>query len=252
MNKIVSKDTFQNCIRPELKKEGKTIALCHGVFDLVHPGHVIHLEQAKAMAEVLVVSITAAKYVRKGPGRPYFDDDMRMKFLAALECVDYVLLSEGYTVDDIIETVEPDIYVKGEEYAKAEDDITGMITKEKELVEAHGGRLGFTTGQTFSSTKLINTAMSGLTDEVRQLTFDDLMSVTDEDNADRLMSEGSDRTVVSYIAVPTDAVPGSYCYKMLIDNHTHMLYYFKKHRITKKTGPGFLAEDLRRLSSFRK
>lgn len=91
-----------------------------------------------------------------------------------------------------------------------------------------------------------------VTDEVRQLTFDDLMSVTDEDNADRLMSEGSDRTVVSYIAVPTDAVPGSYCYKMLIDNHTHMLYYFKKHRITKKTGPGFLAEDLRRLSSFRK
>ena len=168
MNKIVSKDTFQKNIRPELKKEGKTIALCHGVFDLVHPGHVIHLEQAKAMAEVLVVSITAAKYVRKGPGRPYFDDDMRMKFLAALECVDYVLLSEGYTVDDIIETVEPDIYVKGEEYAKAEDDITGMITKEKELVEAHGGRLGFTTGQTFSSTKLINTAMAGLTDEVRQ------------------------------------------------------------------------------------
>ena len=93
---------------------------------------------------------------------------------------------------------------------------------------------------------------SEVTDEVRQLTFDDLMSVTDEDNADRLMSEGSDRTVVSYIAVPTDAVPGSYCYKMLIDNHTHMLYYFKKHRITKKTGPGFLAEDLRRLSSFRK
>lgn len=91
-----------------------------------------------------------------------------------------------------------------------------------------------------------------VTDEVRQLTFDGLMSVTDEDNADRLMSEGSDRTVVSYIAVPTDAVPGSYCYKMLIDNHTHMLYYFKKHRITKKTGPGFLAEDLRRLSSFRK
>lgn len=93
---------------------------------------------------------------------------------------------------------------------------------------------------------------SEVTDEVRQLTFDDLISVTDEDNADRLMSEGSDRTVVSYIAVPTDAVPGSYCYKMLIDNHTHMLYYFKKHRITKKTGPGFLAEDLRRLSSFRK
>lgn len=134
---------------------------------MVHPGHVIHLEQAKEMADVLVVSVTAAKYVRKGPDRPYFNDELRMKFLAALECVDYVLLSEGYTVDDILESVEPDFYVKGEEYAKTEDDITGMIQKEKEMVERHGGKLVFTTGQVFSSTKLINTAMSGLSDEVR-------------------------------------------------------------------------------------
>ncbi len=166
MNKIISKEKFKSEIRPKLKAEGKTIALCHGVFDLVHPGHIIHFEQAGEMADVLVVSVTAARYVRKGPGRPYFDDEMRMKVLAALECIDYVMLSEGYTVDDIIESVEPDIYVKGEEYAKAEDDITGKITEEKALVEQHGGRLGFTTGQIFSSTKLINTAMSGLTDEV--------------------------------------------------------------------------------------
>lgn len=166
MAKIVSKEEFKTNIRPELKKDGKTIALCHGVFDLVHPGHIIHLEQAKGMADVLVVSITAAKYVRKGPGRPYFDDEMRMKFLSAIECIDYVMLSEGYTVDDIIENVEPDIYVKGEEYAKAEDDITGKIAEEAALVKRHGGRLGFTTGQTFSSTKLINIAMAGLSDEV--------------------------------------------------------------------------------------
>lgn len=167
MNKIVSKEEFRENIRPKLKEAGKTIALCHGVFDLVHPGHIIHLEQAKEMADVLVVSITAAQYVRKGPGRPYFDDEMRMKVLEALECVDYVMLSEGYTVDDIIESVEPDLYVKGQEYQKAGDDITGKITEEKALVEKHGGRLGFTSGQVFSSTKLINTAMSGLPDEVR-------------------------------------------------------------------------------------
>ena len=138
MDKIVSKEEFKTNIGLKLKNEGKTIALCHGVFDLVHPGHVIHLEQAKEMADILVVSITAAKFVRKGPDRPYFNDEMRMKFLAALECVDYVLLSEGYTVDDIIEAVEPDIYVKGEEYAKAEEDITGKITEEKNLVEKYG------------------------------------------------------------------------------------------------------------------
>lgn len=167
MNKIVSKEKFKAEIRHKLKNEGKVIALCHGVFDLVHPGHIIHLEQAKEMADVLVVSITAARYVRKGPGRPYFDDEMRMKFLAALECVDYVMLSEGYTVDDIIESVEPDLYIKGEEYAKAEDDITGKIVEEKALVEKHGGKIRYTTGQTYSSTKLINTAMSGLSEDVR-------------------------------------------------------------------------------------
>ena len=172
MGKIVSKEEFKTNIRPKLKSENKTIALCHGVFDLVHPGHVIHLEQAKEMGDVLVVSITAAEYVRKGPGRPYFDDKMRMKFLSALECIDYVMLSEGYTVDDIIESVEPDIYVKGQEYQKERDDITGKITEERELVEKHGGRLGFTSGQVFSSTKLINTAMSGLSDEVRHFMED--------------------------------------------------------------------------------
>lgn len=166
MDKIVSKEKFKTEIRPHLKQEGKTIALCHGVFDLVHPGHIIHFEQAKGMADVLVVSLTAAEYVRKGPGRPYFDDEMRMKVLASLACTDYVMLSEGYTVDDIVEAVEPDIYVKGEEYARAEDDITGKIADEKALVEKHGGKLGFTTGQVFSSTKLINTALSGLSDEV--------------------------------------------------------------------------------------
>lgn len=168
MEKIVSKSEFETNIRKSLKQEKKKIALCHGVFDLVHPGHIIHLQQAKDMADVLVVSVTAAKYVRKGPGRPYFNDEMRMKVLAALECVDYVLLSEGYTVEDIIETVKPDIYVKGEEYADADKDITGKITEEKFLVEKYGGRIAFTSGAVFSSTKLINTAMSGLSDEVRQ------------------------------------------------------------------------------------
>lgn len=166
MNKIVSKEEFKSSIKQSLKNEGKTIALCHGVFDLVHPGHITHLEQAKAMADVLVVSITAAKYVRKGPGRPYFNDEQRMNFLAALQCIDYVILSEGYTVDDIVESVEPDLYIKGAEYAKEEEDLTGMMTKERLLVEAHGGKVAYTGGEVFSSTKLINTAMSGLPSEV--------------------------------------------------------------------------------------
>jgi len=166
MGKIKDKVTFATEIRPKLKAAGKVIALCHGVFDLVHPGHIIHLQQAKQMADILVVSVTAAEFVRKGPGRPYFSDEMRLKVLEALECVDYVMLSEGYTVDDIVESVEPDLYIKGQEYAKESDDITGKMTAERELVEQHGGKVAYTTGQVFSSTKLINTALSGLPEDV--------------------------------------------------------------------------------------
>lgn len=166
MSKIVSKQAFKLNIRPNLKMEGKKIALCHGVFDLVHPGHITHLQQAKAMSDVLVVSITAAKFVRKGPGRPYFNDEQRMSFLSALEFVDYVLLSDGYTVDDIVEVVEPDLYVKGVEYAKEDDDLTGMMTKERLLVEAHGGKVAYTGGDVFSSTRLINTVMNALPTDV--------------------------------------------------------------------------------------
>lgn len=166
MGKIILKKEFAD-IKAELKEKNKKIVLCHGVFDLVHPGHIIHFEEAKKQGDILVVSVTAAEYVRKGPGRPYFNDEMRLKFLSAIECIDYVMLSEGYTVDDIIETVEPDLYVKGAEYAKAEDDITGKIQEEAELVRKHGGDIAYTGGPVFSSTKLINHALPALTEEVK-------------------------------------------------------------------------------------
>ncbi len=166
MGEIINKNDLTKI--NELKQSGKKIVLCHGVFDLVHPGHIIHFQEAKKMGDVLVVSITSAKYVRKGPGRPYFDDEMRMKFLTAIGCIDYVMLSESYTVDDIIQVLEPDLYVKGQEYARPEDDITGMIDVETELVRQHGGEIAYTTGQVFSSTKLINHALPALTSEVKE------------------------------------------------------------------------------------
>ncbi len=178
MGKIVTKEQMA-----ELRKSltDKTIVLCHGVFDLVHPGHIIHFEEAKKMGDILVVSITAAKYVRKGPDRPYFDDELRLKFLSEINVIDYVLLSEDYTARDIIETVEPDLYVKGEEYKRAEDDVTGKITEEEELVIAHGGKLAFTGGQVFSSTKLINNGLSALPDDVRRFSADFSKSHTIEE-----------------------------------------------------------------------
>lgn len=76
--------------------------------------------------------------------------------------------------------------------------------------------------------------------------------VTDEDEADSFILDNAPGTLVSYVAAPSEPVVGSYCYKMLIDSETHTLYYFKKHRITKKAGAGFLPEDLERITAHRR
>ena len=92
---------------------------------------------------------------------------------------------------------------------------------------------------------------SEITREFRDLNFDSDMVITDEDSADDCMLENEPNTLVSYVVTPTDAQPGSFCYKMLINTETHELYYFRRHRITKKLGPGFLAEDIKRINSYR-
>ncbi len=82
--------------------------------------------------------------------------------------------------------------------------------------------------------------------------FDEDMSVTDEDEADQYMTDSAVGTLVSYVVAPSEPVLGSFCYKMLIDAETHKLYYFKKHKISKKSGAGFLPEDIDKISLARK
>ena len=77
----------------ELKSGGKTIVLCHGVFDLIHPGHIRHFQAARREGDVLIVTLTPDKYVGKGPGRPVFNQDLRAESLAALSCVDCVAIN---------------------------------------------------------------------------------------------------------------------------------------------------------------
>lgn len=91
-----------------------------------------------------------------------------------------------------------------------------------------------------------------VTPEVKNACFDEKVLVLPEEEADEYLSPEKENTLVSYVAVPSDAKPGSFCYKMLIDPHTNTLYYFRKHRISRKAGPGFLAEDIRRISAPRK
>ena len=141
------------------RNQGKVVALCHGVFDLLHPGHFRHLRTAKDMADVLVVTITGDKYVGKGPGRPVFPQELRAEALASLEAVDHVLVIEDQTALPAITAVRPDLYVKGQEYSDEVGDPTGNIRAERELVEEFGGKVVFTQDIVFSSSQLINTFM---------------------------------------------------------------------------------------------
>lgn len=175
--KILDLDKFA-AIRQSLQKDGKKIVHCHGVFDLLHPGHIIHLEEAKKLGDILVVSITSASYVNKGPGRPYFSDELRVKSLAALQCVDFVLLSKAITALEIIDHIKPDFYVKGQEYSDSSNDVTQNIEREAEHVHSWGGEIKYTEGQVFSSTKLLNNHFNVFPTGVKEFTHEFLERYT--------------------------------------------------------------------------
>lgn len=118
----------------------KTIVHCHGCFDMLHVGHVRHLELARELGDVLIVTVTSDRYVNKGPGRPMFRAHERAEMLAALRCVDHVGINDAATAIPAIRALRPTIYVKGKEY---EGRMTPMLDDEKEAVESVGGKLVF-------------------------------------------------------------------------------------------------------------
>jgi rfaE bifunctional protein nucleotidyltransferase chain/domain len=143
-------------ILADARKAGGKVVMAHGVFDLLHMGHVRHLEEARSFGSTLIVSVTADRFVNKGPGRPAFNQILRAEMLAALACVDWVIISEAPTAEPLIDILKPDIYVKGVEYSDERADVTGKIVSERESVERYGGKIVFTHDITFSSSELIN------------------------------------------------------------------------------------------------
>jgi rfaE bifunctional protein nucleotidyltransferase chain/domain len=149
------------------RKDGRRIVQCHGTFDLIHPGHIVHLEEARALGDLLVVTVTDGQHVNKGPGRPCFSDDMRARTLAALSCVDYVVLIPFTAAVEAIRLVKPDIYCKGNEYEDASNDVTGNIHNDLTEVRTHGGEVRYIGSVVFSSTKLLNRHFGHIPDNVR-------------------------------------------------------------------------------------
>lgn len=138
------------------RKNGLKIVQCHGVFDLLHPGHIRHFKSAKSQGDKLVVSITPDRFVNKGPGRPAFTETLRLESIAALEDVDYVVLNDSPDAISAIRTIKPSVYVKGSEYSDHAADVTGKIAEEAKAVQTAGGEIYYTDDIVFSSSSLLN------------------------------------------------------------------------------------------------
>jgi cytidyltransferase-like protein len=135
----------------------KRVIMCHGTFDVVHPGHLRHLLYAKSKAEVLVVSVTADIHVKKGELRPHVPQDLRAASLAAYEFVDFVVIDGNATPIENLRVLQPDFFVKGYDYS-----VTGSNPKteeERSVVTSYGGQMIFSPGDfVLSSTRLIRSA----------------------------------------------------------------------------------------------
>jgi len=151
-----------------LRDEGKSIVQCHGVFDLLHFGHIRHFESARRFGDVLVVTVTPDRFVHKGPGRPVFNERLRAESIAALECVDFVAINAWPTASETIALLQPAVYCKGSDYADRESDITRGIQAEEAAVRKVGGRIEFTTDVTFSSSELLNQYYGVYPEEARR------------------------------------------------------------------------------------
>ena len=137
-----------------LRGDGKTIVHCHGVFDLLHPGHIRHLAAAKREGDILVVTVTSDRFVNKGPGRPAFPEHLRAESIAALGVVDLVAINDRPSAVEAIALIRPNVYAKGKEYS-IEGDGT-LFGEEEAAVRSAGGRIHFTDDITFSSSTLLN------------------------------------------------------------------------------------------------
>ena len=118
------------------QETGKTVVFANGCFDLLHVGHIRYLEAARALGDLLVLGLNGDKSVRqlKGPGRPLMNQDERAEILAALECVDYLVVFDDPTAKEILETLKPNIHAKGTDY-------TRESVPERDTVLSYGGSI---------------------------------------------------------------------------------------------------------------
>ena len=130
------------------QEAGKTVVFANGCFDLLHVGHIRYLQAARALGDLLVLGLNGDKSVRqlKGSGRPLMNQDERAEILAALECVDYLVLFDSLTAEEILERLKPDIHAKGTDY-------TQESVPERDTVLSCGGSIAIVGDPKDHSTK---------------------------------------------------------------------------------------------------
>ena len=176
--KIKSREALREIIGPRPRK--RSVIMCHGTFDLVHPGHVRHLMYAKTKGDLLIASLTCDSYISKGHYRPFVPQQLRAMNLAALEMVDYVVIDENATPLENIAYLQPDYFAKGYEYV--DGGIHPKTQEEIEVLNSYGGEVILTPGDVvFSSSAFIEHAPPNIAIEKlialmesEKITFDNL------------------------------------------------------------------------------
>jgi rfaE bifunctional protein nucleotidyltransferase chain/domain len=146
----------------------KIVGLAHGVFDVLHSGHLLFFKECKAHCDELIVSITDDKFVNKGPDRPIFDSNERLELIKSFKFIDKVFINKDFTPIKLIQKLKPNYYFKGKDYSNFSNDLSGNIYKEKKFVEKHGGKILILNTKQTSSSKIINSNFNFLSEELKK------------------------------------------------------------------------------------
>ena len=210
--KIKTREELRQLIGPRPRQ--KSVIMCHGTFDLVHPGHVRHLMYARSKGDVLIASLTCDSHINKAMFRPFVPQQLRAMNLAALEVVDYVMIDENATPIESIKFLQPDYFAKGYEYFEG-GGLHPRTREELTVLEAYGGELIFTPGDVvFSSSAFIEQAPPNIA-------ADKLMTLMESDGVTfDALRKALDSFKGARIHVVGDTIVDSYTYCTMIGGMT--------------------------------
>lgn len=154
-NKILTLEALADRVA-QLRADGFKVVMCHGVFDLLHIGHIRHFRQARKFGNVLVVSVTPDRFVNKGTHRPAFSEVLRAEAVEALGVVDYVTVNAWPTAVETLRLIRPDVYCKGSEYQHVQGEARVNLLAEIRAASEAGARVEYTEDIVFSSSQLLN------------------------------------------------------------------------------------------------